>query len=503
MEIDTLEQTELVAMEELADHWQEKEFELLPHQVKTVDRVVNEMDGRALLADEVGLGKTIEAGMILKEYLAREEIETCLVLTPASLGYQWWNELTDKFKIDVFNNRKGRGWHYFNVIISSLDKAKREPHADFICERGFDLVIVDEAQRLKNSETMNWKFVNKIPKKYLLLLTATPIQNDLEELYNLVSLLRPDLFGDYSQFKEEYVKDKHQAQNLDQLQESLSEVMIRNRREDADYEATDRDVELISLDLTDEEKKLYDQITELIKVEYQKNPSNNSIFNLLTLQREVCSSAYAAAHTLEKMCKKKSYSAIQSQLQSLLEMAIEIQENEKIKVLEEILNQTEGKAIVFTEYRATQEYICYYLYHKGFQPVVFSGGLSDNQKERAKRMFMENGDVLISTEAGGEGINLQFCNTIINYDLPWNPMKVEQRIGRVHRLGQDKDVQIYNLSTQDTIEEKIVELLDKKINLFEDVIGDLDLVVKEETDQSLEQSILKSIIETEIKDQIS
>ncbi|MCK8827484.1 DEAD/DEAH box helicase [Natroniella acetigena] len=502
MAIDILEEAELLAMEELQDYWQEKEFELLPHQIKTVERVVNEMNGRALLADEVGLGKTIEAGMILKEYLVREDIETCLILTPASLGFQWWNELTDKFKIDVFNNRKGRGWHYFNVIISSLDKAKRKPHADVICERGFDLVIVDEAQRLKNSETMNWKFVNKIPKKHLLLLTATPIQNDLEELYNLVSLLRPELFGEYSQFKEEYVKDKHQAQNLDQLQESLSEVMIRNRREDASYEATAREVELISLDLTAKEKELYDQITDLIKAEYQKNPNHNSIFNLLTLQREVCSSSYAAAQTLEKMCQKKSYSAIQNQLQSLLEQAIKIQENEKVKVVEEILNQAEGKVIVFTEYRASQEYICYYLYNKGFQPVVFSGDLSDNQKEWAKRLFMENGDVLISTEAGGEGINLQFCSTIINYDLPWNPMKVEQRIGRVHRLGQDKDVQIYNLSTQDTIEEQIVELLDKKINLFEDVIGGLDLVVKEETEQSLEQSIIKSIIESEIKGQI-
>ncbi|AGB40723.1 DNA/RNA helicase, superfamily II, SNF2 family [Halobacteroides halobius DSM 5150] len=486
---------ELVALKELDNYWNEKEFSLLPHQYQTVKRVVDEMQGRALLADEVGLGKTIEAGMILKEYLARGEIETCLVLTPASLGFQWWNELTDKFQIDAFNNRKGKGWHYFDVIISSLDKAKRSPHCDHIYERGFDMVIVDEAHKLKNSKTMNWNFVNKIPKDYLLLLTATPIQNDLKELYNLVSLVQPKLFGDYKTFKKKYIQGKHEVQNLDNLQDQLSEVMVRNRRSKIDLEYTDRRVKLVSVNLTPPEQELYQRITDLVTTEYKKCVNKNkSIFHLLTLQREVCSSSFAVAKTLEKMYED-GYDSIHDQLEELYQLAVSIQNNQKMKEVEKILDDNPGKAIIFTEYQGTQSYIGYYLNEQGYNPVFFNGRLSDSQKEWAKSRFMKDGDVLISTEAGGQGINLQFCNTIINYDLPWNPMKIEQRIGRVHRLGQDKDVLIYNLATKNTIEEKIIDLLDKKINLFESVIGGLNNLVVDRTNSNLESSILEILAE--------
>ncbi len=495
MPINQLEADNLVALEGLESYWEDKGINLFPHQMKTVNKVINQMDGRALLADEVGLGKTIEAGMILKEYLSRGEVETCLVLTPASLSFQWWNELTNKFKINCFNNRKGKGWHFFNIIIASLDKAKRKPHRNAIYERGFDMVIVDEAHRLKNNKTMNWKFVDKIPKKYLLLLTATPIQNNLKELYNLVSLVKPDLFKDYSNFKREHIKNKHEVQNIEKLQKSLEEVMIRNKRESINLEYTQRRVKLISLKLRAEEKKLYDGITELVKDEYKKCTSaNKSIFHLLTLQREVCSSSYALAQTLAKMCKNDSYSSIRKRLRELLNLALEIDKNQKLKAVERILKEVDGKVIIFTEYRATQQYICYHLYQQGYQPVVFSGKLRDNQKEWAKRQFMANGDVLVSTEAGGQGINLQFCNTIINYDLPWNPMKVEQRIGRVHRLGQDKDVVIYNLSTTATIEEKIINLLDKKIDLFQSVIGDLNLIINKD-EEKFTDDILELLFE--------
>ncbi len=493
----------LLAIKELDKYWQENDIGLFPHQVETVDKVINKMNGRAILADEVGLGKTIEAGMILKEYMVRGDVETCLILTPASLGFQWWQELTHKFQIDCFNNRKGKGWHYFNVIISSLDKAKREPHCNYIYDRGFDMVIVDEAHRLKNSKTQNWKFVNQIPTKYMLLLTATPIQNDLKELYNLVDLLKPDLFGTYSKFKDNYVKGKHKVQNLNDLQDDLSKVMIRNQREEIDLNYTDRKVKLISLNLSKKEEELYNGITNLVKEEYKRCiNANKSIFHLLTLQREVCSSSFAVSQTLDKMAKSESYSSIQNRLKDLFELSRSITENQKMKIVEEILSKTEGKAIIFTEYRATQQYICYHLYRNGYKPVVFSGKLRDNQKEWAKRQFMKNGDVLVSTEAGGQGINLQFCNTIINYDLPWNPMKVEQRIGRVHRLGQDKDVLIYNLSTKNTIEEKIINLLDKKINLFKSVIGGLDLIVRDGVDKSFGSDILELLIESQDNEEL-
>ncbi|MBM7557907.1 DEAD/DEAH box helicase [Halanaerobacter jeridensis] len=471
---------DLLAMQELNEYWQQQDFKLLPHQYRTVTKVIKQLDGRALLADEVGLGKTIEAGMILKEYLLRGLVETCLILTPVSLGFQWWRELNDKFKINLYNNRKGKGWHYFNVIISSLDRAKREPHRSAIYKRGFDLVIVDEAHRLKNEATMNWKFVNNIPKKYLLLLTATPLQNDLKELYNLINLLRPELYQDYNDFKARHVDGKRQIQNLSMLQEQLSQVMIRNKREDFKL-ATDnnRELELLPVELTTEERKLYEMITKLVQQKY-KSQSSNSSFQLLTLQREVCSSSFAVAKSLQRMLEKSQYQSIWTELKDILKLATEITNNQKLTVVKKIMAKTDTKVIIFTEYKATQQYLGYNLYHQGYNPIFFSGDLSDSQKEWAKARFENEGDILISTEAGGQGINLQFCNTIINYDLPWNPMKLEQRIGRVDRLGQTNDVVVYNLITTETIEERILALLFEKVDLFETVTGDqLQLLLNE------------------------
>lgn len=479
------EAEDLLAIKELKEEWQQNNFELFPHQYKTVTKVINSLEGRALLADEVGLGKTIEAGMILKEYLVRGMVETCLILTPASLGFQWWRELNDKFKINLYNNRKGKGWNYFNIIISSLDRAKRDPHRSVIYERGFDLVIVDEAHRLKNKETMNWKFVNNIPKKYLLLLTATPLQNNLEELYNLINLLRPELYKNYKDFKSSHVKGKHQVENLSQLQEQLSEIMIRNSRDDFELtSAQQRKLKLIPVKLNFKEQELYDLITNLSEEKYQGQGSNNS-FQLLTLQREVCSSFYAVKKSVQRMLEKPQYQHLETKLQEIMKVIAEIETNEKLNVVNKIMSKTNSKVIIFTEYKATQEYLGYHLYQQGYNPIFFSGDLSDNQKEWAKVMFEQKGDVLISTEAGGQGINLQFCHTIINYDLPWNPMKLEQRIGRVDRLGQKKDVIVYNLITTGTIEEKILALLLKKVDLFETVTGDqLQLLLKENTSES-------------------
>ena len=185
----------LMAFNELKDHWAEMGMELFPHQIECVEKVIREMRGRALLADEVGLGKTIEAGMILKELILRGEVKSYLILVPASLGYQWWYELSNKFKIDIWFNRKGRAILYYDRMIASIDMCKRDSYAPGLIEKGFDMVIVDEAHKLKNRNTLAWKFVNDLPKKYCLFLTATPIHNDLQELYNLVSIINPDIFG--------------------------------------------------------------------------------------------------------------------------------------------------------------------------------------------------------------------------------------------------------------------------------------------------------------------
>ena len=492
------EREDLLAVDALKEHWQKQDFNLLPHQYQTVTKVINQLEGRALLADEVGLGKTIEAGMILKEYLLRGLVETCLILTPASLAFQWWQELNKKLNIDLYNNRKGKGWHYFNIIISSLDRAKRKPHREEIYKRGFDLVIVDEAHHLKNEKTLNWKFVKSIPKKYLLLLTATPLQNDLKELYNLINLLRPELYQDYNDFKDEHVGAKRKVENLSNLQQRLSELMIRNNRSDFKLRTeNDRELELIPVQLKEKERALYDKITQLVSKE-NKNDLTKSSFQLLTLQREVCSSSFAVVKSLERMLEKEEYQKIWSELSDILQLAREITSNQKLAVVKEIISKVETKVIIFTEYKATQQYLGYHLHQEGYNPVFFSGDLSDNQKEWAKSRFARAGDILISTQAGGQGINLQFCNVIINYDLPWNPMKLEQRIGRVDRLGQRDDVLVYNLLTAATVEEKILRLLLEKVDLFEQITEDqLELLLEETTEDDILNEISQTLEQRE------
>ncbi|MDI3547074.1 MAG: hypothetical protein PWR10_726 [Halanaerobiales bacterium] len=474
------------------------DIELLPHQYATVRKVIDELDGRAILADEVGLGKTIEAGMILKEYMDKGLVKKFLILVPASLGFQWTNEMVNKLKItDIFFNRKGLAWDYWDHQIASLDMAKRENNAQYLREIDFDMVIVDEAHRLKNRNTLNWKFVNSLKKKYCLLLTATPIQNNLEELYNLISILYPDLYNDLDDFKSRYVVGKHMVKNSGDLKEELEKVMIRNTHDDTGLEFPQRHIHQVVVNLTPEERKLYNRVTEYVKTEYRRRRAGKlSILNLLTYQREICSSSFALLQTL---ANTDYYSPT---LFEIYELAKKIKINAKMKEVERILKEVDGQVIIFTEYRATQIYIARFLEKQGYSTILFNGGFSSSGKEWIKHIFQKQKDVLISTEAGSQGLNLQFCNVIINYDLPWNPMKVEQRIGRIHRLGQTKDVHIYNLATRYTIEEKILKLLYDKINLFEKIIGEMEDIIDPGEVKTLESDIMQIIGESETDTQL-
>ena len=176
----------------------------LPHQLEAAKQVVEEMNGKAILADEVGLGKTIEAGLILKEYMIRGLVKKVLILVPASLVTQWAFELNTKFHIPAVTQRKSYVWDSCDVVISSIDTAKRQPHCDMILKQNYDFVIIDEAHKLKNNKTKNYEFVQKLKKKFCLLLTATPIQNKVDEIFHLVSLLKPGHLGNAKLFSEKY-----------------------------------------------------------------------------------------------------------------------------------------------------------------------------------------------------------------------------------------------------------------------------------------------------------
>lgn len=470
-----------------------------PHQLDAAKTVLTEMHGKAILADEVGLGKTIEAGLVLKEYMVRGLVKKALILVPASLVVQWAKELTHKFAIPAMAQKKEYMWKQCDVLVASIDTAKRSPHRDHVLGQEYDMVIIDEAHKLKNSKSKNYEFITLLKKKYCLLLTATPIQNELKELFNLVSLLKPGILGDPGEFIQNYVKGKRESKNSEQLNGLLKSVMVRNMRKDGGINFTKRIVQNIQLQLSPEERKLYDAVTQFVRLKYRENQGGSSAFSMITLQREICSSREATFLTLYNMFQKiAEESPMRQEIWNLMSLIKEIQTHSKAEKMMELIKGINDKVIVFTEYRATQDYLQRILHENRITSVPFRGGFKRSKKDWMTELFQQRAQVLIATEAGGEGINLQFCNHIINYDLPWNPMRVEQRIGRIHRIGQKRDVFIYNLSTVSTIEEYILCLLYEKINLFEMVIGELDQIIdKIKLKSSIEENLTDIFLKSE------
>ncbi len=465
------------------------------HQIEAALRALQDMRGRALLADEVGLGKTIEAGIIMKELIQRGLVRTVLVLTPASLTEQWREEFSAKFHEEFTAVTKPSEWRAIEEAeegrwLTSLDRAKLRNHSEAILAREYDLLIVDEAHKLKNRATQAWKFVNRIRKRYVLMLTATPVQNDLLELYSLITILSPGQLGTVRAFRRHFLSnaDKRQPKNAPSLRRLLNDVMIRNRRSKVDVQFPKRRAAIYHLTLSETEFRLYQDVTDYIRRRFRtinvEGARNKHLRLTLTiLQRELSSSPQAVASTLRKMVEDRAYGdEARAELRTFLELAESIPVGRKFLAVREILDRFPGKFLIFTEYRRTLDTIMQQLHGWGVSAVAFHGGLSIGQKEAAVADFRDEGidtgvRVMVSTESGAEGRNLQFCHQLINYDLPWNPMRVEQRIGRLHRLGQEHDVTIFNLSCNETIESHIIELLARKIRMFELVIGELDLIL--------------------------
>jgi SNF2 family DNA or RNA helicase len=476
--------------------------ERFPHQMKAALKVMRDLGGRALLADEVGLGKTIEAGIILKEYLLRGQIRSALVLTPASLCEQWAEELREKFELDFIVSRGAEGaWGTHPLVIASLETARHARHRSRVRRVGFDLVIVDEAHRLRNHLTLGWKFINELGARYLLLLTATPVQNDLRELYNLVTLLRPGAVGTFAQFRAEFMTagDRLKPRNTEKLRQLLASVMIRAQRAHTNLKFPRRQVKTLTLDLSEEEAQLYADVSEFVIRTIESG--NDEVarrwyFTLVVLQKELGSSIAAARKTLEHLARKAASGLETKELQSLAKRAADIEARTKIDALVKLLKSLDDKAIVFTQFRASQEEIAKALEREGIPSAVFHGELTWQEKEEALDRFKGAVPFLISTETGGEGRNLQFAHIVVNYDLPWNPMRVEQRIGRVHRLGQQHDVSIFNLVARDTIESYVLEILEKKIRLFELVVGEVEEILGHwEPEGSFEDEVFKIWVE--------
>jgi len=462
------------------------------YQIKAVREVLQNMRGRALLCDEVGLGKTIEAALVICEYLVRGLARKVLILCPSSLMEQWAEELRSKFNLSFtlfdsyeFQQHKDP-WQMFDKVIASIDTVKREPYRSKILSTFFDIVVVDEAHRCRNRSTMSWALVNKLQKKYILLLTATPIQNDLEELFNLITLLRPGQLETANAFSKNFITrgDRMKPKDTQRLNYLIREVLIRNKRSLAGVSLPRRQAETIQVSLSLAETVFYEEVTGFIRSHFTKNAVNGSMQMVLkTLQREAGSSPHAVIPTLNKILANSKDINMEKQLLKLIALGNEINTFVKGESLVRLIKALgDRKIIVFTSFRQTQEVLVNLCRENDISTTVFHGQLSRLQKEESISNFSKDIPVLISTESGGEGRNLQFCHTMINFDLPWNPMRIEQRIGRIHRIGQTRKVFIYNLTAINTIEEKILKLLDTKINLFELVVGELDMILGELTE---------------------
>ncbi|MFN3247356.1 MAG: DEAD/DEAH box helicase, partial [Leptonema sp. (in: bacteria)] len=440
------------------------------------------------------------------------------------LQIQWQQELKNKFNEDftIINNKNFKliNTNKINKIITSIDFIKNPKYYESILQIPWEFAIFDEAHRLRrdyNKITQAYHFAEKIAQQVeaLLLLSATPFRGKIEELYYLIKLLDPHLLGPEHSFFQEYVLPARNGESIKKIRDVINKIIIRRRKIEVGG-FTKRIAKTIKFELSQEERIFYDETTEYVKKEYNlsKQLQNRAIgFIMIVFQKLLDSSTRALLKALEKrkqMLETKLYKSYYDTTNDYndIEEIIEYSENEdeilesisqlenqaytlqdirkevltlsrliylgkkiqhdtkaiKLKeTIESLKRNGHNKIVLFTQFRTTQDYLVEVL--KDYKVNVFHGSLTADQKEQEIQAFKEKGEILICTEAGGEGRNLQFSDVLINYDLPWSPLKMEQRIGRIHRFGQKNDVLILNFSTKDTVAERVLNILENKIRI--------------------------------------
>jgi superfamily II DNA or RNA helicase len=456
----------------------------LSHQEETARKVLSVHLGRALLADEVGLGKTIEAGLVLSEYLLRGRVRRALILTPPSLVGQWREELASKFGIDTQTTERSEVradpeafWKAPGVLIASLATVRNPRHKDLAAAQAWDLVIVDEAHNLKNARTQSYALISRLTSRFLLLLTATPIENQVEELYNLVSLLRPGHLGGRAEFLRRFRNRKGEISEAArrEIRGLLGEVMIRNTRALSGVQLPPRFARTTLIEPSDSEQRLYLALASALRA---LGPSGQSRLRLSLLLQEAGSSPDAVRSTLVRLHNDPDLAPeTAAALAPAIAAARQPMETAKGQALLRVLQTEPAPTVVFTRFRATLDYLTALLTRHGVACERIDGELPAALRQEAIARCREGGAALLSTDVGSEGLNLQFCQRLVNFDLPWNPMRIEQRIGRVHRIGQDHPVDAVNFCLAGSIEERILCILDERINLFELVVGEVEMIL--------------------------
>ncbi len=448
----------------------------LSHQEETARKVLTVFLGRALLADEVGLGKTIEAGLVLSEYLLRGRVRRALVLAPPTLVGQWREELVSKFAIATRSTDDPTPWDGDGVVVASLATARSDRHRDAVVARPWDLVIVDEAHTLKNRRTESYALVERLKTRFLLLLTATPVENRVEELYNLVSLLRPGHLGGRAEFMRRFADGGGQLSEAGraELRGLPAEVMVRNTRALSGVMLPPRLARTLLVEPGAEEHGLYAALAGALR-SLAVGGRHRQLLSLLL--QEAGSSPFAVRGTLGRLLGDGALpEPMRHALAEAEDFAGRATASEKATALLRALAAAPGPAIVFTRFRGTLGFLAEVLGRAGLRFERLDGDVPVAARAAAVDRCREGG-VLLATDVGSEGLNLQFCHRLVNFDLPWNPMRIEQRIGRLHRIGQTEPVEVLNLCLAGSIEERILAVLDERINLFELVVGEVEMIL--------------------------
>jgi SNF2 family DNA or RNA helicase len=408
--------------------------------------------------------------------------ERILVLAPAPLVGQWREELESKFDLrfatthDPSAREAPQAFWEEDHIIASIAMARRREHAERLLKRNFDLVIVDEAHHLRDRSSQSWKLVDALNKRFLLLLSATPVQNDLIELYNLLTLLKPGFFKTQKEFRAAYMTPgrPRRPANSDELRALMRTAMIRNTRAVVALKLPRRHAATIKVDGAPGEAEAYGDLAAAARRWAAQGGVGRQRLALRHLLSAAGSSPAAAASAIARMAQRDKDPAWAELAQRWSAIG---RGGKEAALLELVGRNLSEKKLVFVHSRATLAHLADRLAAAGVACARFEGSLSGPEKDAAIAEFRDSASVLLSTQSGGEGRNIQFCNTLINFDIPWNPMAIEQRIGRIDRIGQDREVFVFNLVARGTLEEQVLSLLEEKISMFELVVGEVGAIL--------------------------
>jgi SNF2 family DNA or RNA helicase len=478
-----------------------------PYQVRVVEQALSMNSAGAILADEVGLGKTIEAGLLYTELALRGLAQSALILAPKSLLTQWQDQLRELFDAEftLTDEKRFQGFEREPRLICSLQQFVRS--FDKLRERTFDLVIVDEAHLLANLASKRRQAVAALRARRRLLLTATPVANKVTDLYSLVDLVASGRLGTPREFENAYIADPGTARvvkprRAEELRAIVGEVMCRTRRADTGIAFVGRTVETRSIEPTPEEDALITDVTDYLRRLYHREISTRAnrgavIREIMALQQSLSSSPQAIERSLRRRAER--HADERGVLLALADRCRGITSAKQQLFLETLRDLGQEPALVFTLRLETAAWLREMARTAGRSAETYVGELSRSERARLVRRFNAGAlSTLIATDAGAEGLNLQErCRTVVNLDLNWNPMKIEQRIGRVHRLGQTREVQVINMALKDTIDDYVLRLLYEKIQLFTMTIGALETILAETQDGEvdLEERLLEIVLE--------